>query len=66
MAPGYSSEVIHFFAARDLREGGAEMEPDEVIENEIRELGEILERIRSNAIEDAKTIIGILTISSKA
>jgi ADP-ribose pyrophosphatase len=66
MAPGYSSEVIHFFVARDLREVGAEMEPDEVIENKALELGEILERIRSNAIEDAKTIVGILTFSSKA
>ena len=63
MAPGYSSEVIHFFAARDLREVGAEMEPDEVIENEVLELEEILERIRDNTIEDAKTIVGILTLS---
>ncbi|MCW3979091.1 MAG: NUDIX hydrolase [Candidatus Bathyarchaeota archaeon] len=66
MAPGYSSEVIHFFAARDLREVGAEQEPDEAIENEALELGEILEQIRENAIEDAKTIVGILTFSSRA
>jgi ADP-ribose pyrophosphatase len=66
MAPGYSSEVIHFFAARDLKEVGAEQEPDEAIENEALELGEILEQIRDNAIEDAKTIVGILTLSSRA
>jgi len=81
MAPGYSSEVIHFFVARelrevgaeleihffvarDLREVGAELEPDEAIENEALELGEILERIRDNTIEDAKTIVGILSFSS--
>lgn len=65
MAPGYSSEVIHFFVARGLREVGAEMEPDESIENEVLDLGEVLERIRDNAIEDAKTVIGVLTFSSR-
>jgi ADP-ribose pyrophosphatase len=64
MAPGYSSEVIHFFAARDLKEVGAEMEPDESIENEVLVLEEILKKIRENAIEDAKTIVGILALSS--
>ena len=65
MAPGYSSEVIHFFAARGLREVGTELEPDESIENEVLDLGEVLERIRDNTIEDAKTIIGVLTFSSR-
>lgn len=63
MAPGYSSEVIHFFAARDLREVGTELEPDEAIENEVLELGEVLEMIRDNTIEDAKTIVGIMNLS---
>jgi ADP-ribose pyrophosphatase len=64
MAPGYSSEVIHFYVARGLREVGAELEPDESIENEVLDLGEVLERIRDNTIEDAKTIVGILALSS--
>ena len=64
MAPGYSSEVIHFYVARGLKEVGAELEPDEAIENEALELGEILKKIEDNTIEDAKTIVGVLTFSS--
>ncbi len=64
MAPGYSSEVIHFFVAKKLREVGAELEPDESIENEVLKLEQVMERIKYNTIEDAKTIIGVLTFAS--
>lgn len=58
MAPGYSSEAIHFFIARDLREVGKDLEPDEEIER--LTLKEAVNKVEENAIEDAKTMIGIL------
>jgi ADP-ribose pyrophosphatase len=60
MAPGYSSEVIHFFEARGLRYIGDDLEPDEEIETETIDVSEARGLIEENAIEDAKTIIGIL------
>ena len=65
MAPGYSSEVIHLFLARDLREVGGQSEPDEDIAVEILEPPELLKMIAENTIEDAKTIIGILSLNSR-
>jgi len=63
MAPGYSSEVIHFFVARGLREVVKEPELDEEIAVERLELEEVLGMIAENVIEDAKTIIGVLSLS---
>ena len=62
MAPGYSSEVIHLYLAGGLREVGGESEPDEEIAVEKLDLGTARELINTNVIEDAKTIIGILSI----
>jgi len=62
MAPGYSDEVIHFFTARGLREVGADTEPDEDISVVPLGLAEVRRMIRENVIEDAKTIVGILTL----
>jgi ADP-ribose pyrophosphatase len=61
MAPGYSSEVIHFFEARSLRHVGDDLEPDEEIETETLNVDEARTLIEENAIEDAKTIIGVLS-----
>ena len=65
MAPGYSSEVIHFFVASDLREAVGEAEPDEEISVERLEPGEVVGMIAENVIEDAKTIIGVLSLSKE-
>jgi len=62
MAPGYSDEVIHFFAARGLNEVGADTEPDEDISVVPLDLAEVRRMIRENVIEDAKTIVGILSL----
>ena len=63
MAPGYSSEVIHFYEARGLREVGGEQEPDEDIAVERLDLEAVREMIERNIIEDAKTIVGISALS---
>ena len=65
MAPGYSSEMIHFYIARDLGEVGGVPEPDEEINVEVLELKKVRELIAENVIEDAKTIIGILFLDER-
>jgi len=62
MAPGYSDEVIHFFVARGLRVVGDDPEIDEEITLELHSLEEVRRMIEENVIEDAKTIVGILSM----
>ena len=59
-APGFISEQLTIFLAQGLRRVAAHPEPDEVIRPVILSFGEALARIRSGAICDAKTIIGVL------
>jgi len=60
MAPGYSSELIHFYVATELKKSEAEADFDESIKVENMKLEEALDKIKENTIEDAKTIAGIL------
>jgi ADP-ribose pyrophosphatase len=62
MAPGYSDEVIHFFVARGLSAVGDDPEIDEEITLELYSLEEVRRMIAGNVIEDAKTIVGILSL----
>jgi ADP-ribose pyrophosphatase len=62
MAPGYSDEVIHFFVVRSLRTVGDDPELDEEITLEVHGLEEVRRMIAENVIEDAKTIVGILSL----
>ena len=65
MAPGYSDEVIHFFVARGLIVVGSDPEIDEEIALEVRSLEEVRRMIEENIIEDAKTIVGILSLKGR-
>lgn len=59
-APGFLSEEMTVFLATGLRPGTAHPEPDELVTPVILTLQEALAKIRSGAIRDAKTIIGLL------
>ena len=65
MAPGYSSEVIHFYVAEGLNQIGGTPEEDEDIEVVLKGFNEILAMIEENTIEDANTITGILAYLTK-
>ena len=65
MAPGYSSEVIHFYVAEGLNQIGGTPEEDEDIEVVLKGFDETLAMIEENTIEDAKTITGILAYLTK-
>jgi ADP-ribose pyrophosphatase len=61
--PGYSSEVIHLFLARDLRPSTLPGDDDEDIAVERVALDELLAQIDQGAIEDGKTIAGVLRVA---
>lgn len=61
MVPGYSDEILYFFLAEGLTAVNATPEDDEDIEVKLVGIDEALNMIESNEIEDAKTIMGILT-----
>ena len=59
VAPGYSTEKIHFFLARGLTQARMHTEEDEVIKLEILTLEDAFQRLRSGRIQDAKTACGL-------
>jgi len=61
LAPGYSSETIHFFRARNVTpvENAREGDQDEVIYYLAVNREEALEMLKNGEIRDAKTMIGI-------
>lgn len=61
MVPGYSNEILYFFLAEGLTEVKANPEDDEDIEVRRYGVDEVLNMIESNEIEDAKTIMAVLT-----
>lgn len=65
VAVGYSTEVIHLYLATDLKKEHAHQEEDESIETVMVPLEEALGMVRSNEIEDAKTIIGLLMVRNR-
>ena len=65
MVPRYSDEVIHYFVARGLRVVGDDPEIDEDITLELHDLVDVRRMIEENVIEDAKTIVGILSLKGE-
>lgn len=58
--PGFTNEKIHIFMATGLTRGESRPEADEFIEVVALSLAEVLRKVESGEISDAKTIIGIL------
>ncbi|MCW4012592.1 MAG: NUDIX hydrolase [Candidatus Bathyarchaeota archaeon] len=61
MVPGYSDEILYFFLAEGLTSVKANPEDDEDIEVRRYGVDEVLNMIESNEIEDAKTIMAVLS-----
>ncbi len=59
-APGFVSEQMTMFLAEGLTKAAAHPEPDELVTPVVVSLRSALAKIRSGAICDAKTIIGVL------
>lgn len=58
--PGFSDEKIHLFRATELSVCPTETQPDEVIEVHWFARSEIARMVGDGAIEDAKTLLGLL------
>jgi len=61
-APGFCSEYLHLFVARDLFASKAEPDEDEFLSLEPTSVDEVPNLIRSGEIEDAKSIAGLLRV----
>jgi len=60
LAPGYSTEVVYFYLATELRPSTQRLEEDESIEVCPTPLRRAFEMAYTNEIEDAKTLLGIM------
>ena len=58
--PGYSSEILHIYLARDLRRGVQAPEIDEDISIVEMSLDQVLDGVRDGRIRDSKTIVAVL------
>ncbi len=63
VSPGFSSEIIYLFVARDLDLGEVDPDEDEFVEVVKIPLKELVEMIMRGEIEDGKTIAGILAVN---
>ncbi len=59
LAPGYSTELIHYYLATELQPAHAVGDHDEFIEVVRIPLGDALRMIDSGQFEDAKTVAAI-------
>ncbi len=64
-SPGFLTETMSLFAARDLRKGKASPEEDEVITCKLVPLGKAVEWVMSGKIHDGKAIAGVLWVAQK-
>ena len=61
LSPGILDERMHLFLAQELTEVGTAREPGEEIENLIVPWEEAMRLVWDHQIQDAKTIVGLLT-----
>jgi ADP-ribose pyrophosphatase len=59
LAPGWATEYMHIFLARDLRAAEAEPDEDEQIEMERMSLADLDRRVAAGEIRDAKTLAAL-------
>jgi ADP-ribose pyrophosphatase len=63
VAPGYSTEKLHFYLARKLTKTRQNPDEDERLSVEMVSLSNVMEKIRSGEICDAKSICAIFRTS---
>jgi len=59
VAPGYSTEKIHIYLAKRLTKTETNLDEDESITLERYPFPEVMEKIRTGEIRDAKSIVGL-------
>lgn len=64
-SPGYCTECVGIFAAKDLVPSRQHLDADEDVEVKILPLEEAIEKIRSGEIIDGKTVAALMSVSSQ-
>ncbi len=64
-APGFCTEVVHLFVARDMQKYASNREDDEFIEVVTLPLEEALAMVRQGEINDGKTQLALLRLQSR-
>jgi ADP-ribose pyrophosphatase len=59
-SPGFTDEIIHIYAATDVKVGNSKTDEDEFLSVEKYHITKIYEMIKSGKIKDSKTIVGVL------
>lgn len=65
VSPGFLTEKMNLFIATDLTETAQNLDEDEFLSIERMTFDEAFEKIRSNEIKDAKTMIGLILAGAK-
>ncbi len=65
LAPGYSTEYLHFFLATDLYPSPKQGDEDEFISVDVIPYVKALEMARSGLIKDGKSLAGLFLIGNK-
>ncbi len=65
-SPGFSTELLHIFAATRLQEHAGQPDPEEEIELVRMPLEEAIDRVLDGEIGDAKTVAGLLAYWRRA
>ena len=64
LAPGYSTEFMHVYLARDLRHDPLEADADEFLSVEKLSFAEAIQRVESGEMPDAKSLAALLLAKS--
>lgn len=65
-SPGFVAESMSIYLARDLTQGAAQPEDDEVIETKMFPLAKAVTMVMNGTIQDAKTIAGVLWLEHQS
>ena len=63
-SPGFSSEVLHMYLARGLKQGASHPDEDEFLEGERIPFQQLVDEVMSGAIADGKTIATTLKVKT--
>ena len=62
-SPGFSTEKLYLYLARELRQGEAHPDENELLKVEKYPLSELVDRVMDGRLSDGKTVAGLLKAS---
>lgn len=63
-SPGFSNEVLYLYLAKDLSEGQLKLDAEEIIETHWFSMQDVLDMVKNNDIEDAKTLALLIKLQT--